>query len=55
MYSGLWMFAWDLADEGIDRVMGWAADFRADGAADRGFVPRRVVRFIPTTRSVGRL
>jgi len=26
MYSGLWMFAWDLADEGIDRVMGWAAD-----------------------------
>src|SRR5690242_5268893 len=26
MYSGLWMFAWDLADEGIDRVMVWAAD-----------------------------
>ena len=26
MYSGLWMFAWDLADEGIDPVMGWAAD-----------------------------
>ncbi|HLJ53854.1 MAG TPA: hypothetical protein VKT77_02390 [Chthonomonadaceae bacterium] len=26
MYSGLWMFAWDLADEGIDKVMGWAAD-----------------------------
>lgn len=26
MYSGLWMFAWDLADEGIDNVMGWAAD-----------------------------
>ena len=26
MYSGLWMYAWDLADEGIDRVMGWAAD-----------------------------
>ncbi len=25
MYSGLWMYAWDLADEGIDRVMGWAA------------------------------
>ncbi len=26
MYSGLWMYAWDLADEGIDRVMSWAAD-----------------------------
>src|SRR2546422_1708296 len=26
MYSGLWMYAWDLADEGVDRVMGWAAD-----------------------------
>ena len=26
MYSGLWMYAWDLADEGIDHVMGWAAD-----------------------------
>jgi hypothetical protein len=26
MYSGLWMFAWDLADEGVDNVMGWAAD-----------------------------
>ena len=26
MYSGLWMYAWDLADEGIDQVMGWAAD-----------------------------
>ncbi|HLK60281.1 MAG TPA: hypothetical protein VKU00_27205 [Chthonomonadaceae bacterium] len=26
MYSGLWMFAWDLADEGIEHVMGWAAD-----------------------------
>ena len=26
MYSGLWMFAWDLADEGVDKVMGWAAD-----------------------------
>jgi hypothetical protein len=25
MYSGLWMYAWDLADEGIDHVMGWAA------------------------------
>src|SRR5204862_1754250 len=26
MYSGLWMFAWDLADEGVEKVMGWAAD-----------------------------
>lgn len=26
MYSGLWMFAWDLLDEGIENVMGWAAD-----------------------------
>ena len=26
MYSGLWMFAWDLADEGADTVMDWAAD-----------------------------
>jgi hypothetical protein len=26
MYSGIWMFAWDLADEGADHVMGWAAD-----------------------------
>ncbi len=26
MYSGLWMFAWDLADEGVDTVMAWAAD-----------------------------
>src|SRR5256885_3592242 len=26
MYSGLWMFAWDLADEGADQVMGWAAE-----------------------------
>src|SRR5438045_2563137 len=26
MYAGLWMFAWDLADEGIDTVLGWAAD-----------------------------
>ncbi len=26
MYSGLWLFAWDLADEGVDAVMGWAAD-----------------------------
>jgi hypothetical protein len=26
MYSGLWMFAWDLADEGAESVMGWAAD-----------------------------
>lgn len=26
MYAGLWMFAWDLADEGVDKVMGWAAD-----------------------------
>lgn len=26
MYSGLWMYAWDLADEGVDTVMGWAAD-----------------------------
>jgi hypothetical protein len=26
MYSGLWMFAWDLADEGVDHVMAWAAD-----------------------------
>ncbi len=25
-YSGLWMFAWDLADEGVDSVIGWAAD-----------------------------
>jgi hypothetical protein len=26
MYAGLWMFAWDLADEGVDPVMAWAAD-----------------------------
>jgi hypothetical protein len=26
MYAGLWLFAWDLADEGVDSVMGWAAD-----------------------------
>ncbi len=26
MYAGLWMYAWDLADEGVERVMGWAAD-----------------------------
>ncbi len=26
MYAGLWMFAWDLADEGVDNVMGWAAE-----------------------------
>ncbi len=26
MYSGIWMYAWDLADESADRVMGWAAD-----------------------------
>jgi hypothetical protein len=26
MYAGLWMFAWDLADEGLDTVLGWAAD-----------------------------
>jgi hypothetical protein len=26
MYAGLWMFAWDLADEGVDKVMGWASD-----------------------------
>lgn len=26
MYAGLWMYAWDLADEGVDNVMAWAAD-----------------------------
>ncbi len=26
MYSGLWMYAWDLADEGVDTVMAWAAE-----------------------------
>ena len=26
MYAGLWMYAWDFADEGIEPVMGWAAD-----------------------------
>jgi hypothetical protein len=26
MYSGIWTYAWDLADEGVDHVMGWAAD-----------------------------
>ena len=26
MYSGLWMYAWDFADEGTDKVMAWAAD-----------------------------
>jgi hypothetical protein len=26
MYSGLWMYAWDFADEGVDHVMGWAAE-----------------------------
>lgn len=26
MYSGVWMFAWDLADEGIESVLGWAVD-----------------------------
>ena len=26
MYSGIWMYAWDLADEGVDHVMGWAAE-----------------------------
>lgn len=25
-YAGLWMFAWDLAAEGVDKVMGWAAE-----------------------------
>ena len=26
LYAGLWAFAWDLADEGVDAVLGWAAD-----------------------------
>jgi len=26
MYSGIWMYAWDLADEGVDHVMSWAAE-----------------------------
>lgn len=26
MYAGLWMYAWDLAEEGVEKVMGWAAD-----------------------------
>ncbi len=30
MYGGLWMFAWDLADEGVDAVMRWAADSGLD-------------------------
>ncbi len=26
MDTGLWLFAWDFADEGVDNVMAWAAD-----------------------------
>ena len=26
MYAGLWMYAWDLRDEGVDQVMGFARD-----------------------------
>jgi hypothetical protein len=26
MYAGLWMFAWDLADEGVDHLLGWAGE-----------------------------
>ncbi|MBM4084064.1 MAG: hypothetical protein FJ272_04665 [Planctomycetes bacterium] len=26
MYSALWMFAWDLQDEGVEKVLGFAAD-----------------------------
>ena len=26
MHSGLWMYVWDLRDEGLERVLGFTAD-----------------------------
>ncbi|HZP84168.1 MAG TPA: hypothetical protein VFB21_21180 [Chthonomonadaceae bacterium] len=36
MYRGLWMFAWDLADEGVDKVLGWSADSGLDAVQVAG-------------------